>query len=121
MTSKKKLSTKTKRTIKYLATTTNPRVRQEILASAPVSVIKSICNAALNARDSDIPGIAAKLLKKNRIFIDELSDRSKSIDLKRKSLVTSQKGKGFVALLPIILSALLSTIGTRFISGSENE
>ena len=46
----------TKRTIKYLATSSgsDPRIQKYILRTAPDSVIKSICNAALNARQGDI-------------------------------------------------------------------
>ena len=120
-----KSNSSTKRTIKYLATTRNPRIQQQILKSSPATVIKSICNAALNAQRGEVRLTQAekRLLAKHRALIDELVDQARPLESKRKSLVRNaaqnQKGKGLVALLPILLSTVLSTLGSGFLSNKN--
>ena len=114
----------TKRTIKYLATTRNARIQQQILRSSPPTVIKSICNAALNAQRGDVKLTKAqkRLLGKHRALIVGLVDQTAPIESKRNKLVraaspaAAQKGKGLIALLPILLSTVLSTLGSTFLS-----
>ena len=117
----------TKRTGKYLATTRNPRIQQLILRSTPPTVIKSICNAALNAQRGEIKLSSSqkRILAKHRSLIDALVDEEIPIESKRANLVRSstagnkQEGKGIGALIPILLSTVLSTIGSSFISGNK--
>ncbi len=114
-----------KRTVKYLATTRNPRIQQLILRTTPVSVIKSICNAALNAQRGEIKlsSTQKRALTKYRALIETLVDESVPIERKRANLVRStspaalkQKGKGIGFLIPILLSTVLSTLGSTFMS-----
>ncbi len=119
----------TKRTIKYLATSSgsDPRIQKYILRTAPDSVIKSICNAALNARQGDIQ-LAEPLkeqLVRHRPTIEKILSRQISVDEKRKTLLKSksrggQSGKGIGVILPFLLQTLLSGLGSSFIAGISN-
>ena len=97
-----------KRIIKYLAISKDPSATKAVLKSAPDPVIKTICNAALNAYQGEVPLTKAQkfLFSKNKKTISYLIDKSKPIKAKRKRLV--QKGSG--AFIPILLSAVLSGI-----------
>ena len=130
MTKSKAITAKgIKRTVKYLATTRNPRIQQLILRSTPASVIKSICNAALNAQRGEIRLTPSekRTLAKHRDLIAALVDEQSSIERKRSKLISStspsalkQKGKGIGALIPILLSTVLSTLGSTFLSNRNN-
>ena len=123
----------TKRTIKYLATSSgsDPRIQKYILRTAPDSVIKSICNAALNARQGDIQ-LAEPLkeqLARHRHTIEKILSRQISVEEKRKTLLKSksrgggggQTGKGIGVILPFLLQAVLSGLGSSFIAGISNK
>ena len=105
-----KPSTTTKRTVKYLSICHNPKVQQQVIKQAPDSVIKAICNAAVNAERGDVHLTEAnkKLFRKNRSKIAVLTSRSKSLKDKRRTL--EQKGGAFF-LAPLI-SSVLGALGS---------
>ena len=131
MTKSKTSNKATKRTVKYLATTHNPRIQQLILRTTPASVIKSICNAALNAQRGEIRLSASekRALSKHRGLIEALVDEQVPVERKRANLIRStssssglkQKGKGIGVLIPILLSAVLSAIGPSFLANRNNK
>ncbi len=56
----RQMGTVNEKTIEYLAICEDTRAVKEVLRSANPKVLKSICNAAVNAADGDV-GIKAKL------------------------------------------------------------
>ena len=107
-----------RKTIKFLSVCNNPRVVKGILKSAPDRVIKAVCNAAINAAQGDVNlnRTHKKVLSTHRAFINSLIQKGEPVKRKRQILV--QKG-GFVAglVLPIILSSVLSAVGSRLFGG----
>jgi hypothetical protein len=103
-----------KRTIKYLATCTDPRAYIAVTRAAPVGVIADICNAALNVEQGDVyltPKQKA-LFRAHREEIAKLTSPQISLARKRK-LVQSQKGGFF--FIPALLGAALGAIGSKII------
>ncbi len=99
-----------KRYIKLLATLTDPKQQSIIIKRSPDSVIKTICNAALNAQKGDIkisPQVKKKFAARRKLF-NQLVSKKISIQKKRKYL--NQRG-GF-AILPLLLSTVLSSVGS---------
>ena len=102
-----------KRTIKYLANCKNPLIFRKIIATSPDKVITSICNAALNVAHGDIAlkPKQKKIFSANRRFIEAVIRRGDTT--KKKKALLIQKGGGVVALvIPAILSAVLSSLGS---------
>ncbi len=102
-----------KNTVKFLAYCKDKAIQQKILATAPDPIIKAICNAALNAKQGDVHlnNHQKTLLRKNRKFIQSLTQKEIPIQKKRKLLV--QKGGSIAGVvIPIILSAVLSSLGS---------
>ena len=108
-----------KRTIKFLATNVNPQITKLILAKSGDSVVKGISNADLNAYKGKIrlpPKTRSKFSKHRKVF-EKLTSSTIPIAKKRRLLVT-QRGGGFAALIPILLSTVLSTFGSSFLNKS---
>jgi hypothetical protein len=101
----------TKRYVKLIAVCKDPKLYKELLHKAPDPVIKSICNAAINALRGEIHLTPAnkKLFTKHKKLIEDLSTRQVTIKSKRKLL--NQKGNG-LPLIPLILSTVLSSLGS---------
>lgn len=100
----------TKRFVKFLTVVKNPALFKNTVKSAPDQVIKTICNAALTARKSNLQfgkGSLSKI-KRNRTSIYSLTDPKVPLSKKRQIIV--QRG-GF-AWLPLILSTVLGTVGS---------
>jgi len=91
-----------------------------LVQRAPDRVIKAICNAAINAQQGDVnlSQRDKRVFRKNRKAFAVLINRRIPISSKRNRL---QKGHGFfaVGLLPALLSAVLSSIGSRFIGNNQ--
>ena len=83
---------------------------KRIIEHAPDSVIKSICDIALNAQHgrgfSFGPGKKRKFSEQRRVF-NTLINRSIPISRKRKTL----RGKGFLAILPALIGTVLGALG----------
>ncbi len=103
-----------KRYIKLLSVITEPTQQKAILKKAPDGVIKSICDAALNAQRGDIrlTRVAKKKFTGQRLLFDSLISRIVSIPKKRQKLIQ----RGGLAILPILMSTLLSSLGSLLFS-----
>ena len=100
----------TKRYIKLLAVNPDPIQNLALVKNAPDDVIKTICNAAYNLTHGSV-NLKPKqktFFKKYTVPISKLVDKGPTIQQKRRTLV--QKGGGF--FLPMLLSAVLSTLGS---------
>ncbi len=108
-----------KRTIKYLAVCQkHPKQIHSILKQSPDNVVKSICNAAVNAYRGNIalsPKAKKQFHNKRKIF-ELLTNKNIPLRVKRRNLL-NQKG-GALPLIPILLSTILSAVGSAFFSKS---
>ena len=103
----------TKRALKFLAVCPDRRVHKAILTHSSDQLLKRICNAALNAERGDVrfSNPHKRILAEYRRPISILTNPAYPLCRKRKLLV--QKGGGLAAIiLPIILSGVLSTLGS---------
>jgi hypothetical protein len=103
-----------KRTIKFLACCKNRQLLSQIIGKSPDNVVKSICNAALNTAQGSVHlnRTQKRVLSQNRRFIDKLIQKGEPVSKKRKILV--QSGGSLIGLvIPTILSAVLSSLGSR--------
>lgn len=107
-----------KRTIKYLSVCKNPKIISHIIAKSPDNVIKAICNATLNAAQGQVAlkKKQKRVLAANRHFIENLCHKGDSVQKKKQLLL--QKGGGPVLgiLLPTVIGAVLSSLGTKLFS-----
>ena len=101
----------TKRYIKLIAVCKERKLYKTLLQTAPDPVIKTICNAAINALKGEVHLTPSqkKLFGRHKSLFESLSSRQVSIKTKRKLL--NQKGNG-LPLIPIILSTVLSSLGS---------
>jgi hypothetical protein len=105
-----------KRTVKYLSVCDCPRAYKRVIKAAPDSVIKSICNAAVNVERGDI-GLTReqrRLFRAHRKRIAKLTSRDTSIGSKRK-VIQSQHG-GF-PFIPILIGTALGALGGKLFGG----
>lgn len=108
----KKRNQDLKRYLKFLSICKNPTTTSQVIRSAPEKVIKVICNAALNAQQGEIsltPSQKKQFSKHRNLFSSLIS---KSIPIVKKRKILSQKGGA--AVLPILLSAILSALPLLF-------
>ncbi len=115
------MGTVTEKTIEYLATCEYIRTVKEVLRRADSKVLKSICNAAVNAADGDV-GISAKLRRhfaKHRSAFSVLMSTKITIGEKNK-YVLRDRGHA-LELIPPLLTCVLASIGTNFITPEDDE
>jgi chaperonin GroEL (HSP60 family) len=108
------MAPKTKRvkhTVKYLANCRHPQIINQILRKADYPLVKGIANAALNVTHGEVPLTRQKkrLFSRHRKIFELLTAKKKSLEAKKKVI---QKGGAFGALIPILLSTVLGTIGS---------
>lgn len=103
-----------KRTLKYLAVCKHPSLVHQVLKHAPDSVVKGVCNVALNAVAGDVNFTPAqrKLFSRHRAAIYRLGDKKLSLATKRR--VLNQHGSGF--FIPALIGGVLSLLGSNIIS-----
>ncbi len=107
-----------KRTVKFLSVCRDPKVLSSVIRASPDSVIKTICNAALNVqRGGRVSlGNSQKVLFRNHSGrIAKLVSKNLSIAQKRKLL--SQKGGAF--WIPALISAALGGLGSLLFGGNK--
>ena len=108
----------TRRAIKFLASCRDPIIHSTVIRRSPDTVLKQLCNAALNAERGDVhfsPG-QKELLRKYRKPISALTSKHLALPTKRRIIL--QKGGGIAAIvLPLILSGVLSSLGSSLFSG----
>ena len=100
-----------KRYFKLLAVCKDRNLFKVLLQKAPDSIIKLICNATLNASSGDVHLTPSqkKLFAKHKKLFSTLLSRGVSIKSKRRIL---NQGGGAFPLIPIILSTVLSSLGS---------
>ena len=99
-----------KRYVKFLSICKSPSATKEVLKTAPDSVVKTICNAAINAFQGDVQLSKTQKtrLKKYKSAIQSLISKDKPLKTKRKILIQ----KGGWSIVPILLSAVIGTLGS---------
>jgi hypothetical protein len=104
-----------KKTLKFLSVCKNPHLVGEIIAKSTDSVLKAICNAALNAAQGEValPKKTKKVLSKNRQFIETLIKKGEPIKNKKK-LLCQTGGSISGAVLPPLLRSVFTSIGSGF-------
>jgi len=106
----------TKRYIKFLSVCNDPKSTKSVVQSAPDHVIKTICDAALNAQQGDVSLSKSQkhLFRKHQRLFKQLIDKKIPIKAKKR-LIVRQKGGAF-PLIPILLSTVLSSLGSLLFS-----
>ena len=110
-----------KRYVKFLSVCKDPKCVKTLLHSAPDHVIKTICNAALNAQRGDvrISKSHKRLFQQHRKLFASLVNKKVPIKVKKRQLIR-QKGGAF-PLIPILLSTVLSSVGSLLFSNKSKE
>ena len=111
----------TKRTVKFLATCTDPRIQRAILQGASDSVYKSICNAFFNIAenpDINLTTVQRKNFQKFNPVIRKLIAHQVPLNQKKK-IIQHGGGPFLIALLPAVISTALSLIGSAFIKPAQ--
>ena len=108
----RKKNPKLKRNIKYLATCKHPQIISRIIANSIDYVIKSICDAPLNAARGDVSlkPKEKKILASHRKLIERLIQRDETAKSKRH-LLNQTLGSILGAIIPTVLGRVLSTWG----------
>ena len=117
----KSTQTDVKRTVKYLSVCRNPNIARLVVKDSSPAVIRTICNAALNAQRGDVflsPSVKASFRRNRRAF-DILIDRKRSIESKRRFI--TQRGSGFLGLLAPLLGTVLGSIGSAIFGPKQQQ
>ena len=109
-----------KRIIKFLSITPDSKVVRPVLHKASDSVIRAICNAALNAREGDvrIPPHLKHIFAKYLRHIHRLTDHRCPLSKKRRLHV--QPG-GVLPIIGSLIATVLGSIGGEFITRLFNK
>jgi hypothetical protein len=100
-----------RRTLDYLRVCRSPQALNSVIKSSPDSVVKTICNAALNVQRGDgfnLSNAQKKLFRDHGSQIDKLVSRRASLRAKRK--VLSQRGGAF--WIPALIGAAATALGS---------
>jgi hypothetical protein len=104
-----------KRFVKLIACCPNRQTRRALVRTAPDGAIKGICNAALNVANNPSiklsPADRSKLARHKKLF-NQLLNRKISVRHKKAALL--QTGGAIGAIIPLVLSALINTLGSVF-------
>ena len=109
------MSTHTKRTVKFLAICTETEIIRSIIKhSTSNSLLKSICNAALNCASGEISiSDSEKLsIQKHRRAFEFLTKKQAITNIKKYLLANKLN---VLRLIPVLLDCVLRTIGSSFI------
>jgi hypothetical protein len=108
-----------KRTVKYLAVCRDPKALSAVVRSAPDTVIKTICDAALNVQRGgrvSLTGAQQALFRKHDKQVSKLV--SKKASLKQKRRLLSQRGGAF--WIPALIGAALGGLGSTLFGGNKS-
>ena len=111
------LRLQSKRSIKFIAVCPFHNIITLIIRKSHITVVKSICNAALNAAEGDI-GLSSSeksIFHQHQPTFRFLTDRSVSLSRKREFLLRNRNHILSSGLLSLLLSTVLKSIGTSFI------
>ena len=109
------MSTHKKRTIKFLANCTDTKlIRLVLKTSSSTSLIKSICNAILNAATGEISISESEktVFQKHRKSFELLSKKQTLTTIKQYLINPKNK---ILGVIPVLLTCVLRSIGTTFI------
>ena len=100
-----------RRYLKFIEVQKNPKVIKSLIQNSPDSVIKGICNCALNTCNGSVhlTKKQKQLFGRHRALIAHLTDKKKSIKSKRE-IINQKGGAGF--LIPLLISTALSALGS---------
>ena len=106
-----------KRTIKYLAVCKNPEVISRIIKKSPDNVVKAICNAALNTAEGSVilNKKQKQILASHRGLIHQLVQKGETPQ-RKKNLLVQKGGSVLGILIPTILGAVLTSLGSKLFS-----
>lgn len=107
-----------KRTVKYLSVCRDPKAYSAVVKSAPDSVIRSICDAALNVqrnRHVSLTNPQKHLFRRHASSINLLA--SKKLPLLRKRRVVAQRGGAF--WIPALIGAALGGLGSTLFGSKQ--
>lgn len=107
-----------KRVVKYLSVCNAPQAYNAAIKAAPDSVIKTICNAALNIQRNGRVHLKPEqraLFRRHEAAIRKLV--SKQIALPKKRKILTQRGGAF--WIPALIGAAISTIGSSLFGGNK--
>jgi hypothetical protein len=105
-------------TLGYLGVCQNQKALNSVLKAAPDTVIKTICNAALNVqRGSDVvlTNKQKQLFRKHGAQINKLVSPQASLKSKRK--VLNQQGGAF--WIPALIGAAATALGSALFGGKK--
>jgi hypothetical protein len=107
-----------RRTLEYLCVCRNPEAYKAVIKSAPDTVVKTICNAALNVQRGGsvkLTNTQKALFRKHRSAINRLVSKKVSIASKKKLL--GQRGGAF--WIPALIGAAATALGSALF-GNRN-
>jgi hypothetical protein len=105
-------------TVKYIGVCCEPSAYRSVVRAAPDSVVKTICNAALNVERGAIklsPSQKA-LFRQHRQQIAKLTSRRVGLPSKRR--VLEQRGGAF--WIPALIGAALGGLGSTLFGGNKS-
>jgi hypothetical protein len=107
------------RTVKYIGVCRDPAAYRSVVRAAPDSVLKAICNAALNVERGEIKLSPARktLFRQHRQQIANLTSRRVGLASKRRIL--EQSGGAF--WIPTLIGAAISALGSAIFGGNKEQ
>ncbi len=104
-------------TVRYIGICNNPSAYRSVIRAAPDSVLKTICNAALNVERGGIKLSPARktLFRQHRKKIAKLTSRRVGQSSKRRIL--EQRGGAF--WIPALIGAAISGLGSALFGGNK--
>jgi len=113
---KSKSSSDIKRHLEFLQFCTQPSLIKAIIKVAPETLIKRICDAALNAQKGEVKlsNREKKCFRNHQSTFRKLIDVNIPIEKKRKALCLVQKGRGSESLLvPTLINCVFASLGSN--------
>ena len=107
-----------RRTLEYLRVCRNQQALNSVLKAAPDSVVKTICNAALNVQRENgfaLTNSQKNLFRKHSSQINSLVSQRASLKTKRK--VLGQRGGAF--WIPALIGAAATALGSSLFGKKE--
>ena len=104
-------------TVRYIGVCNSPSAYRNVVRAAPDSVLKTICNAALNVERGGIKLTPARktLFRQHRQQIAKLTSRRVGLAANRRIL--EQRGGAF--WIPALIGAAISGLGSALFDGNK--
>ena len=108
----------TKHTIKYLSHCRDPQLISDILKQSNQGVTKAICNAAYNVTQGEVPLSRSQkqYFARNRKVLAALTSKKQTLNSKHKLIQSGGAFPLLAAIIPPLLTAVLTTVGTQLFS-----